>query len=110
MKQYLGFFIQRHVTNSRAAQEEKSFQVVRLNPLWTNNVCTNLLAVQPVVETRLRRTDWLLCFTLKNSVWLFLCCLEGALHHKQTAFSKDNQRRKDSTSALLRWNNNEHIY
>lgn len=82
MKQYLGFFIQRHM-NSRAAQEEKSFKVVRLNPLWTNNVCTNLLAVQPVVETRLKRTDWLLCFTLKNSVWLFLRCLEGALHHKQ---------------------------
>lgn len=94
------YFIQKHITyinHSHAVQKEKSFEVSWLNPLWTINVCTNLLAVHSVVETRLKWTDWLLCFTLKKSVWVFRI-LEGTFHDEQTELSKENHWSKALTS------------
>lgn len=83
--------------HSHAIQKEKSFEVSWLNPLWTINVCTNSLAVHSLVETRLKWTDWLLCFTLKNSVWVFRI-LEGTFHDEQTELSKENHWSKALTS------------
>lgn len=97
MKHYLEYFIQR-----REQSRSTGGKVIwRLNPPWTNNVCTNSLAVQQlVVETRLKRTDWLLCFTLKKFDFFFcLCCLKGALHHKQKTFPKKTSSAK--TQSLL---------